>query len=93
MGRDSGAAFRKEDTVEAEVTLDALKTGRTAVITRLEHDTDGHWRKLVSFGVLPGATVKVCQRWPAFVIRIGMTDVGLDEATARLVSVDPSPKP
>lgn len=75
------------------MTLDALKRGHSAVITALEHDADGHWRKLVSFGVLPGATVKMCQRWPALVIRIGMTDVGLDEATARLVSVDPNPKP
>jgi Fe2+ transport system protein FeoA len=73
------------------MTLDRLPTRRTAEIEAIEHDEEGHWRKLASFGFLPGAKVEMLQRWPAFVVRIGMTDVGLDDRTARLVSLrDPT---
>ncbi len=69
------------------MTLDKLQNGQTAVIESIAHDKDGHWRKLVCFGLLPGAEVHMCQRWPAFVIRVGMTEVGLDQTTAQLVTL------
>ena len=69
------------------MTLDRLPTGSTAEIESIEHDADGHWRKLASFGLLPGVQVLMLQRWPAYVVRAGMTDVGLDERTAKLVKL------
>jgi Fe2+ transport system protein FeoA len=68
-----------------EVTLAQLEKGQSKVIKEIVHDAEGHWRKLAAFGIMPGATVSMLQRWPSFVIRVGRTEVGLDETTSSLV--------
>lgn len=70
------------------MTLDMLEKGETGLITAITHDNDGHWRKLASFGLLPGARVTMKQRWPAYVVQVGFTEVGLDRATAALIAVE-----
>jgi Fe2+ transport system protein FeoA len=68
-----------------EVNLAQLEKGQSKVIKEIVHDAEGHWRKLAAFGIMPGATVSMLQRWPSFVIRVGRTEVGLDETTSSLV--------
>lgn len=67
------------------MTLHDLKKGEHRPIKEIVHDADGHWRKLTAFGLMPGANVKMLQRWPTLVIQVGRTEVGLDEVTSRLV--------
>ncbi|MEI6512121.1 MAG: FeoA family protein [bacterium] len=70
-----------------DITLNKLaKRKRATVVTINRHDGT-HWRKLLAFGIVPGATLVVIQRFPAIVIRIGETEVALDLDTARLVTV------
>lgn len=67
------------------MTLGDLAKGAEAVVTEIVHDEEGHWRKLATFGLMPGATVKMVQKWPTLVVRVGRTEVGLDQTTSRLV--------
>lgn len=67
------------------MTLRELKKGDHRPISDIVHDPEGHWRKLAAFGLMPGASVKMLQRWPTLVVQVGWTEVGLDEVTARLV--------
>jgi len=67
------------------MTLAQLAKGQTRPIKEIVHDNDGHWRKLAAFGIMPGVSVTMLQRWPTFVVRIGRTEVGLDETTSSLV--------
>jgi Fe2+ transport system protein FeoA len=43
--------------------------------------------RLAGAGVLPGAEVRVVQRWPAWVIRIGFAELAIDDVAARHVRV------
>lgn len=76
------------------MTLNELKKGEHRAISEIVHDTEGHWRKLAAFGLMPGANVKMIQRWPTFVVQVGRTEVGLDEVTSRLlILVEPVSEP
>jgi len=67
------------------MTLNELKRGELRPISEIVHDPDGHWRKLAALGLMPGADVKMLQRWPTLVVQVGRTEVGLDEVTSCLV--------
>lgn len=67
------------------MTLAELPKGETRTICEIIHDEEGHWRKLTAFGIMPGVNISMLQRWPTFVVRIGRTEVGLDETTSSLV--------
>lgn len=67
------------------MTLAELRKGESKMIASIVHDQEGHWRKLTAFGIMPGSEIKMLQRWPTLVVRIGRTEVGLDDVTAKLV--------
>ena len=69
--------------------LDELTTGRTARVVRVSEE-GGHWRKLMAFGIRPGALLRVDQRFPSLVVQVGHTRVALDTRAAALVEVEPS---
>ena len=41
----------------------------------------------MALGVLPGATVKLLQRFPSYVIQLGYTQLALDKETASTILV------
>lgn len=49
--------------------------------------------RLASAGLLPGTEVELVQRWPAFVVRLGFSEVALDADAARHVRVRREPPP
>jgi Fe2+ transport system protein FeoA len=67
------------------LNLAELHVGNDSRIEQIIHDAEGHWRKLAAFGMMPGVKVRMLQRWPTLVVRVGRTDVGLDETIAKLV--------
>ena len=85
MAREDIENFFEPQEDRNEVTLAELRRGETRTIKEIVHDNEGHWRKLTAFGMMPGASVSMLQRWPSFVVRVGRTEVGLDETTSRLV--------
>ncbi len=84
--RELGAAQASGD---GAVPLTQLPRGAQARIVRVVHDHDGHWRKLSALGIMPGAVIHLQQRFPAYVVRLGMASVALDAQLAQLVVVEP----
>jgi len=66
--------------------LDELPKDVEATVLDVRRD-DGNWRKFLAFGILPGTRIMVTQRFPAFVISVGHTEVAMDREAAALVTV------
>jgi DtxR family Mn-dependent transcriptional regulator len=58
--------------------------GRITFIAPKEH---ARLDRLSSLGVIPGSTIKLHQKRPSFVIRIGETDLAIDEEIAKEIYV------
>lgn len=71
------------------ISLNALKQGASARVVQIRHDSQGHWRKLSALGIVPGATVRMVQRFPTFVVQVGYTLVAIDNELASQVHVHP----
>jgi DtxR family Mn-dependent transcriptional regulator len=58
--------------------------GRIVFIAPKEHKRID---KLTAFGVVPGSTIKLHQKTPSFIIKIGETDLAIDEDIAKEIYV------
>lgn len=72
------------------MTVKQLKIGDRATVSSIIQDTDGHWKKLAAFGIIAGIDLELRQKWPAFVIKIGATEIGIDSEVANLIEVEKS---
>lgn len=70
------------------LTLDRLRAGESATVTSVGCTATARRNSLGVFGVAPGAEVTLLQRYPACVVRVGETELGLDEAIAREIEVE-----
>ena len=78
--------FKKSFTVSGS-SLKLLKTGERGVITKLTA-TDSHTlRQFKEMGLKPGASLKLEQRFPRFVVRVGENRVVLDDLAKRSIYV------
>lgn len=73
------------------VRLDTLAPGTAAAVTCLEEPWTAASAKLAGLGILPGVRLRVVQRFPAFVLRLGRTELALDAGLARRIRVTPEP--
>ena len=73
------------------VRLVELAEDESARVSCLEEPGSPVAVRLASAGVLPGTEVRLVQRWPAFVIRIGFAELALDGHAARHVRVRREP--
>jgi len=69
------------------VTLERLLPGSTARVVAVPHEPR-LLRKLMAFGILPGAELTMLQSTPTLVVRIGFTDVALGSEIASLIAVE-----
>lgn len=67
--------------------LTALPKGGRGRVVRLDTSDRLRLQKLLSLGVLPGVQVEVAQRFPCFVLNVGLAQVALDATTAAAVYV------
>lgn len=66
--------------------LTELASGEEATIACLDAETRAVAR-LAALGILPGMRVRMVQRYPAYVFRLGYGEVALDESLAATVRV------
>jgi len=71
------------------VTLDRLQSGESCTLQRLGCGSNGRKNTLTVFGMIPGSEMTLLQRHPSYVVRIGETELGLDEEIAREIYVKP----
>lgn len=80
---------RRKDRCGWAVGLDALDTGESAELVRLNCQSPGRRNTLTVFGLAPGAEIRLLQRHPSYVVQVGETELGLDEEIAREILVRP----
>jgi DtxR family Mn-dependent transcriptional regulator len=73
------------------MSLDKLRPGARGRVMYVETKKHDRLDKLASFGLLPGAIVTMHQRQPSLVVRIGETQLAMDELIARSVQVQKMP--
>lgn len=71
------------------VRLSKLELGQRARVSFLTPSFHKRFDRLAAFGINPGAEVSVHQRKPAFVVRLGETELALDTVIAREIFVKP----
>ena len=81
--------FRKKETVtvppmpdEGLLTVKGLAAGENVEVLCLGGDSPSRRNHLAVFGLVPGAQLRLLQRYPSFVIEIGETVLALDEDVA-----------
>lgn len=75
------------------VRLTTLAEGDAARVTCLEEPEAPAAAQLVALGVLPGVELQLVQRYPAFVFRIGHSELAVDSALAARIRVRPASQP
>jgi ferrous iron transport protein A len=78
--------FQESFTVSGS-SLKLLKPGERGVVTRLRSVDDNVAQKLRRFGIAPGASVTLEQRFPRFVVKVGTNRVALDDRTIAAIYV------
>ena len=81
------------DVVPAEHTVRDMQSGRVARVVALAGGDGRRSNQLAVFGVIPGAEVELLQRRPAFVLKVGETELALDPEIAAEIVVEPVPLP
>ena len=64
-----------------------LKKGSRVRVLHLLLTGGEHLRKLTTFGILPGAQIEILQTYPAYVLKIGYTQIALDYQIAQNIIV------
>lgn len=81
--RKSGKRNRTDEITET-MTLADLRPGQTARVVAIATEESGRMLKLAALGLVPGCTIRLQQRRPAYVIWVGETLLSL----AREVAAD-----
>lgn len=80
-------AVEIKDIPCSHLSLADLPTWTKARVCSLSDTKGKDLQKLLVFGILPGQSVEVIQRYPAIVVRVGRTTVALDNQVAAKVLV------
>lgn len=67
--------------------LSEVKAGAHYEIQAIGQDNRLRLARLATYGLIPGSRVRLMQKRPAYVIRIGETDLALDVDVARDILV------
>ena len=69
------------------VRLTALSPGTAGAVSCLMEPWTAEAAKLAALGILPGVRVRVLQRYPAYLLRVGRTELALDAELAGRIRV------
>lgn len=69
------------------VRVTSLRRGGRGAVSCLEQPWSAGSAKLAGLGVLPGVRVRVVQTAPSWVLRVGRTDIALDDELAGRIRV------
>jgi DtxR family Mn-dependent transcriptional regulator len=78
---------RKRAAAPAVLSLDQLRSGESGRVLYVETTDHARLDKLTTFGMLPGAILRVHQRQPSLVVIIGETQLAIDREIAQNIHV------
>jgi DtxR family Mn-dependent transcriptional regulator len=73
------------------VPLSELKPGQSAQVAELKSDNPARLDRLGAFGLVPGILVRLEQAQPAFILRVGETEISVDKEVASEIVVLSAP--
>ncbi len=68
-------------------SLAAMRAGQAGEVFAVEAPDQAGYRRLFALGLVPGATVRLIQRFPTYVFVVGRTTIAVDAAMAKGVSI------
>ena len=71
----------------AGIPLTRLRKGARATVLSVGGESSHERNKLMAFGIMPGATLQLLQRFPSYVVQLGYTQLALDRETAAAILV------
>ena len=71
------------DKKHNSVCLTSVKTGTTGRISHLNTKDSTKLHKMMVIGLLPDITIKLTQKFPTYVIKIGFTQIAIDKELAK----------
>ena len=69
------------------VALTELKSGESAEIAYLSASDDKKMQKLMSMGVLPGSQLRLVQKFPSYIFKVGNSQFAVDDSLAREIHI------
>ncbi|MDW8290166.1 MAG: FeoA family protein [Armatimonadota bacterium] len=84
---------RSKQLSGSDLPLAALRVNEVATVRELQTHDPAIAQKLLALGVIPGARVRVVQRFPAYVLQIGFSQIAIDHQIARAVRVQLESEP
>jgi DtxR family Mn-dependent transcriptional regulator len=72
------------------VPLPRVKPGQRAQVVELRSENHSRLARLGALGLMPGSWLVVLQCKPALVLRVGETEISLDDAVAGEILVRPA---
>ena len=89
-----GACCRqaREELRSIVVSCDQLQVGETARVAYFSTREHSRLLKLSALGISPGTSVKLIQKWPAYVVQCEETEVALEADVARNIHVWQTPQ-
>ena len=67
--------------------LNLMKEKEKGVITQFRKSDKNLLRKLIAIGIMPGLSITLEQKFPAYVIKINGTRIALDRSVAKAIYV------
>lgn len=69
------------------ISIVRCRKGDIVYVVRLLLTGGEHLRKLTAFGILPGTKIAILQTWPAYVLKVGCTQIALDYDIAKNIII------
>jgi len=72
------------------IPLPQLRSGQSACVIEVRSSDPARLDRLGAYGLVPGSLVRLTQRRPTFILRLGETEVAIDDAVAGQIMVEPA---
>jgi DtxR family Mn-dependent transcriptional regulator len=82
----------REELRSIVVSCDQLQVGETARVAYFSTREHSRLLKLSALGISPGASIKLIQKWPAYVVQCEETEVALESEVAKNIHVWQAPQ-
>lgn len=69
-------------------SLTDMRAGQSGTVAAVGSDSEDVRERLMILGVMPGAAFTLVQRRPAFVVRVGLTELSLEHNVAAAIGVN-----
>lgn len=80
---------RGQQPSDGVTPLAALRPGQSCQVISMSQQRAGALARLSAFGIVPGATIHLSQRHPAYVLKVHETEIAIDDSIARDIIVKP----